>query len=204
MPQGESYMSLLSVTLVLLFIMDPMGNIASFEARLKRLSSGRRSFLILREMGFALALMLFFLVIGEHLKSLLDLSDSAVHISTGLVLFLIAIGVLFPGPRSIRQNPGVSEERPFLVPLAIPLIAGPGLLATVMLYAQQEETGWLMLVAVLLAWTIALAVLLLGERINQVMGRNGLVAAEKLIAMVLVMLAIQRFLEGVSLFIQEL
>src|ERR1700738_5263278 len=114
-------MSLLSIVLVLLFIMDPLGNIASFLALLKNESCKRRSLLILREMGFALGLMLLFLVIGEHLKALLELSDAAVHVATGLVLFLIALSILFPGPRSIRQSVD-SAESPFLVPLAIPLI----------------------------------------------------------------------------------
>lgn len=195
-------MSLLSIVLVLLFIMDPLGNVSSFLQMTRNLTPARRSLIILREMAFALVLMLIFNFLGDHLQTILDLSVTAVHLSTGVVLFIAALGVLFPGPRSLRTALP-DGETPFLVPLAVPLISGPALLATIMLYAQQEESRWVMLVAILIAWAAAVVILLCGQFLHRLVGQNGLVAAERLIAMVLVMLAIQRFSEGVRLFIAE-
>lgn len=195
-------MSLLSITLVLLFIMDPLGNVSSFLSMIKDQSPRRQSIIIIREMLFALGLMLVFNFVGDHLQTLLDLSDPAVHLSTGIILFLAALSVIFPGPRSVRTMLPLDTE-PFLVPLAIPLISGPALLATVMLYAQQEESRLVMVAAILIAWLIAVAILLMGRTLYRIMGRNGLLAAERLTAMVLVMLAIQRFSEGVRLFVNQ-
>lgn len=195
-------MTLLSVTLVLIFIMDPLGNVSSFMAMLKDQPPRRQSQIIMREMLFALALMLIFNFLGEYLQAVLDLSDVAVHLSTGIVLFLTALGVLFPGPRSVRTTLPTDRE-PFLVPLAIPLVSGPALCATIMLYAQQVESTWIMLVAIAISWAVAVAILLMGRVWLRVLGRNGLIAAERLIAMVLVMLAIQRFAEGVRLFVSQ-
>lgn len=195
-------MSLLSTTLVLFFIMDPIGNVTSFNTMMANQTPKRRSFLVVREMFFALILMLLFNFLGEHLQAILDLSDVAMHLATGVVLLIAALGILFPGPRSVRGSlPG---EEPFLFPLAIPLISGPALLATIMLYAQQENSVTLMLAAIFMAWTAAVIILLLGPVLHRYMGKNGLVAAERLIAMVLVMLAIQRFFEGVRLFIAQM
>jgi multiple antibiotic resistance protein len=192
-------MSLLSTTLVLFFIMDPIGNVNSFLTMMRHQSPRRRAFVVLREMFFALILMLLFNFMGEHLQAVLELSEVSVHLATGVVLLLAALGILFPGPRSVRGS--LPEEEPFLVPLAIPLISGPALLATIMLYSQQEESVLLMLVAIFVAWLAAVIVLLLAPVLNRLMGKNGLIAAERLCAMVLVMLAIQRFFEGVRLFV---
>lgn len=196
-------MSLISIALVLFFIMDPIGNVSSFMTMMRNQSAQRRSYLVLREMVFALILMLLFNFLGEYLQQVLELSDTSVHMATGLILFLAALGILFPGPRSVRKE-FADEEEPFLVPLAIPLISGPALLATIMLYSQQEESVAVMLAAIFIAWTCAVAVLLLGPLLKRWVGQNGLVAAERLCAMVLVMLAIQRFSEGVKLFIAQM
>lgn len=195
-------MSLLSTTLVLFFIMDPIGNVSSFLSMMRNQPPRRQAYLVMREMFFALILMLLFNFLGEYLQAVLELSDTSVHLATGVVLLLAALGILFPGPRSVRA--ALPPGEPFLVPLAIPLISGPALLATIMLYSQQEESMLLMLAAIFIAWSGSVAILLLGPLLSRVMGRNGLIAAERLIAMVLVMLAIQRFSEGVRLFIDQM
>lgn len=195
-------MPLLSLTLILIFIMDPLGNVASFMELLKDQPSKKRAWTILREMGLALVFMLLFSFLGEHLQSLLQLSDVTIHIATGTVLFLAAIGILFPGARSVRRCLP-ADPNPFLVPLAIPLIAGPSLLATVMLYSQQESAA-LMLTALFIAWAVSVGILLMGKQLTHFLGKNGLIAAERLVAMVLVMIAIQRFFEGITLFVEQL
>ncbi len=194
-------MTLLSITLVLLFIMDALGNIASFRHVMQEIPLAQRRRIVLREMGIALVVMLAANFLGETVISLLSLSETTVRMTAGIVLFLVGVAIIFPSVRSVRLSLR-PEPEPFVVPLAIPLTAGPSLVATIMLFAHLEPTGITMLMAIFLAWVISTIILFFGEELYGTMGRNGLLACEKLTGMVLVMLAIQRFLEGVQLFVQ--
>lgn len=192
-------MSLFSITLVLFLIMDPIGNVSSFLKMINDTPPGRQKLIILREMGFALIAMLFFNYLGEYIFQMLDISEITVRLTSGLILFLFALKILFPAIDSPRLN--LPKEEPFITPLAIPLIAGPSLLATVMLYAHMESSQPLMLAAILISWLAASAVLLCSSFLKRTIGTNGLMAAERLMAMVLILIAIQRFFEGIQQFI---
>lgn len=194
-------MTLISIVLVLFLIMDPIGNVSSFLSQLSEYKPEKQRILIIREMFFALLAMIIFNYIGEYLFSLLQISEVTVRLSSGIILFLVAIQILFPTVGSLRKN--LPEGPPFIIPLAIPLIAGPSLLATVMLYAHLEPSQSLMLLAILIAWLLALGTLLIGSQLQKLIGDNGLSACERLMGMILVLLAIQRFMEGVQLFIKS-
>jgi multiple antibiotic resistance protein len=191
-------MSLFSITLVLLLIMDPLGNINSYLSLVNGLPATRQKFIVIREMCIALAIMMLFNFVGEHIFDFLDLSETTVRLSSGVILFLIAIKILFTSSDNPRAN--LPEGEPFIFPIAVPLIAGPALLATIMLYAHLEHTESIMFGAILIAWFLAILILVCGKQIKKVLGQNGLVACERLIGMVLVLIAIQRMLEGVILF----
>lgn len=180
--------------------MDSIGNLSAYLKMVESLSPERRRYVVFREMGFALLAMLFFNYVGEFLFLALDISEPSVRLASGIVLFLIAIKILFPSPTSLRAH--IPEGEPYLVPLAIPLIAGPSLLATIMLFARSEESLLVMLGAIILAWSASMIVLLNAKRLQNLLGTNGLVACEKLTGMLLILLAIQRFLEGVQQAIQ--
>lgn len=190
-------LSLLNIALTLFLIMDPIGNIQSFLNLMKDTDPARRKKVILREMLIALAAMVLFNYIGEFLFNFLEISETAVRLSSGVILFLVAIRILFSSSSNIRANLPTGE--PFIIPLAVPLIAGPSLLATIMLYAHMDTCEPLMLVAIILAWIAAFVVLVLAPHLNRFLGKNGLGALERLMGMVLVMLAIQRFMEGVEM-----
>lgn len=194
-------LTLLNITLVLFLIMDPIGNIASFLTMMQGISPQRVKYIVIREMLIALALMVAFNFLGEFIFSFLELSRVSVRIASGVILFLVAIKFLFPSPSNIRAN--IVPGEPFIIPLAIPLIAGPSLLATIMLYANMETCQPMMLTAILIAWMLACIVLMLAPFLYRFLGKNGLIACERLLAMVLVMLAIQRFMEGIQEFIQH-
>jgi multiple antibiotic resistance protein len=194
-------MNLFSLTVILFLIMDPIGNISSFLSQLKEVPLERKKKIILREMLIALAAMLLFNFIGEYIFNILEISDTTVKLASGAILFLVAIKILFPSVDSLRANLPAGE--PFITPLAIPLIAGPSLLATVMLFARLEPSLTIMLAAILISWLLASAVLLFGSRLQQLIGTNGLMACERLMGMVLVMLAIQRFAEGLQHFVRS-
>jgi multiple antibiotic resistance protein len=193
-------MELVTVIITLLFIMDPLGNMNSFLKMVDGIPRRRQYWIILREMLIALSMMLLFNFIGEGIFSVLGLSQIAVAMSAGVILFLTALKAIYPNETSPRSKLPTGE--PFIVPMAIPLIAGPSLMAMIMLYAHMEPSQPLMLTAILVSWAIACLLLVFSHGIKQGLKTNGLLAAEKLTAMILIMLAIQRFMDGVSLFIQ--
>ncbi len=152
---------MISATILLLLIMDPLGNLPIFMSVLKHLEPKRRRMVLIREMLIALAIMLLFLFAGERILAFLNLRTETVSISGGVILFLIAIKMIFPSPETSSTGLPAGEE-PFLVPLAIPLVAGPSLLATLMLLSHQYPHQMSHLVgALLIAWGVTVVILLL-------------------------------------------
>lgn len=194
-------MSFLNLVVILFLIMDPVGNISSFIDQLKKIPPTKRKRVIVREMLIALAAMVIFNYIGEFIFKILNVSETTVRITIGVILFLIAIKIIFPGIDSLRAN--LPKDEPFINPLAIPLIAGPSLLATIMLFAHLEPSQPYMLLAILTAWCAALIILLCGNFLQKILGNNGLMASERLMGMILALLAIQRFLEGIKQFVKS-
>lgn len=193
-------MNLFNLAVILFLIMDPIGNISSFLTTLHDIPASRRRFIIIREMLIALAAMIIFNYLGEFIFYILNVSETALRLTTGVILFLVAIKILFPSSDSLRAN--LPSGEPFITPLAIPLIAGPSLLATIMLFAHLESSQLVMLGAIFLAWGSAVIILLFSGRLQKIMGNNGLMACERLMGMVLILLAIQRFLEGLQQFVK--
>ncbi|MFI0435257.1 MAG: MarC family protein [Parachlamydiaceae bacterium] len=191
-------MSLFNIALTLFLIMDPLGNLSSFHSMIKELEPKRQYWVILREMLIALAFMLFFNYLGEYLFNFLSLSETTVRLSSGIILFLIAIKILFKPGDSLRAH--LPKEEPFIFPIAVPLVAGPALMATIMLYAHLEQLQSVMLFAIFIAWSLSLLIFFFTSPIKRILGNNGLMASERLIGMVLVLIAVQRFMEGLLLF----
>lgn len=189
------------ITILLYLIMDPIGNITSFLKLINQVPQDRQRWVTIREMLIALVALLLFGVLGEFIFSILQISEPTVRVSSGVILFLIAIKILFSSKTSLRAN--LPNEEPFIVPLAIPLIAGPSALASVMLFARIEHDHIVMIGAIVTAWVAAVITLLLAKPLLKALGRNGLLACERLMGMVLVMLSIQRFLEGIRQFIAQ-
>ena len=194
-------MDVLSATLLLLTIMDPLGNVANFISGMKCVPPEQRLWVIFRELLIALAIMLGFLFFGRWLLGLLHLTEEALFVGGGIVLFLIALKMIFPGPRLAHDD--LSTE-PFIVPLATPFIAGPSVLASllVMVNSQPEAMGkWA--VALLVAWAITATVLLLSPVIARILKERGSMAVERLMGMVLVLVAVQMFLNGLEHYIKR-
>ena len=194
-------MSLFDVTLVLIFIMDPIGNLSSYLTLINELDLKRRFIVFFRGMLIALTVMIGFNYLGEYIFQFLSLSETTVRLSSGIILFFVAIKILFPSDDSPRANFPIGE--PFIFPLAVPLIAGPALLATIMLYAHLEPMQSIMIIAILIAWAIAFVIFSFASQIKKLLGVNGLMACERLIGMVLVLIAVQRLMEGALLFFAQ-
>jgi len=193
-------MDTLSATLLLLTIMDPLGNVATFVSGLRPVPPERRLRVIARELVVALVILVVFLFVGPWLLGLLHLKQEALFISGGIVLFLIALKMIFPPSRHDEE---VTME-PFIVPLAVPMIAGPSVLATLLvLVSTQPEQIWRWFTALLIAWGITAAVLLCAPAISRVLKEKGSMAVERLMGMLLVMVAVQMFLNGIEHYLEH-
>ena len=190
-------MDLLTAFLTLLFVMDPLGNVPVFLSALKDVPKERRQRVIMRELFIALIVLVLFLLSGHHLLSLLGLSADAIRIAGAIILFLIALRMIFPREGGIMGKSPKGE--PFVVPLAIPCVAGPSTLAVLMLMANAEggETlNWLFALGG--AWLVSSAILLASTPLARLLGERGLIAVERLMGMLLVMIAVQMMLDGVK------
>ncbi|HAM34674.1 MAG TPA: hypothetical protein DEB40_02790 [Elusimicrobia bacterium] len=193
-------MSLLSCVSILFLVMDPLGNIPMFVSLLRDIPPGRSRRIIWREHAIALFLFLFFLLFGRFLLDMLGIKDPALSISGGIVLFLIAIKMIFPIKEGVfGALPG---GEPFIVPLATPLICGPSALTTVLILSSKSDVGfWHLLTAIVLAWTGSLAILTYAAAIGRLLGRRGVTAIERLMGMILTTIAVQMFMNGIAQFL---
>lgn len=165
------------------------------------LDSRRRQFIITREMLFALVIMLFFQLVGKFLLHALEVSSQTVSLSGGLILFLIAIRMIFPQ----SKGPALTHENiePFIFPIATPMIAGPSILTTIMLYAHQDQSAGKVVAAILIAWAFSITVLFFAQNIKDVVGRRALIAVERLMGLLLTMMAVEMLLKGLHSLIVE-
>lgn len=193
---------LFTLIVILYLIMDPIGNISSFLQMVEELPAKRVRWIVCREMLIALAFMLGFNFLGEFIFIILQLDQPTVEMASAVILFLTAIKILFPTSNSLRAN--LPKGEPFVIPLAVPLIAGPSLLATIMLLAHLESSQPAMLIAILISWAAAFITLIFARQLQRALGSNGLMAGERLMGMLLVMLAVQRCMEGIQEFIVAL
>ena len=187
-----------SATILLVLITDPIGNIPIFANALKHVSPQRRPWVILREILIAFMLLLTFMFVGEGFLRVMNLSELALQIGGGVILFLIALRMVFPPP----ANPDAEQlQEPLIVPLAIPAIAGPSALATVLLLVSQQpekRVEWIGALCVTMA--ISAVVLVSAERIQRVIGSRLVTAVERLMGLVLVSVSIEMILRGIKTF----
>jgi len=195
-------MTFTTVFFTLLLILDPFGSIPVFLNLLKHLTPRRRRLVIVRELVIALVILTIFLWYGQAVLSGLHLDQPALQISGGVILFLIALKMIFPGDASVGG--GVEPEanldptkEPLIVPLAIPLVAGPSAMAYVILISTQHpEKRWEWLAGLILAWAASVVVLLMADALAKWLGERIITAIERLMGMILTTLAVQMLLDG--------
>jgi small neutral amino acid transporter SnatA (MarC family) len=195
----EHTMSTLSAGILLFLIMDPLGNIPLFLSILRNVRPERRRLVLVRELLIALVVLFGFLFGGRYLLLLLQLKQESVSIAGGIVLFIIGVRMIFPPGRGIF---GDAEGEPFIVPLAIPAVAGPSTMAAVMLLANSEPgrtVEWSL--ALFAAWFATAAILMSSTYLYRYLGASVLTAVERLMGMLLVALSVQMFLDGVVAYV---
>ena len=195
-------MTLLSAAVLLFLVMDPLGNVPFFLSTLRQVDPGRVRRVIVRELLIALAVLVFFLFAGRYVLAVLQISEPALSLAGGVILLLIALRMIFPSSeRSMREE---VEGEPFVVPLAIPYVAGPSAFATELLLMSREPERWpVWLAALLLAWAATALIIYFGSGMRRLLGDKGLVAIERLMGMILVTVAIQMVMTGVVEFFEQ-
>lgn len=190
-------MTLLSSAVLLFFVMDPLGNVPLFLSALRHVDPARYRPVIVRELIIALAILVVFLFAGRYLLGLLHVSAAALTTGGGIVLLLIALRMIFPShERSLREE---VEGEPFVVPLAVPYTAGPSTLATELLLMSREPERWpVWLGAVALAWLASAVILYFAGSLRKVLGERGLTAMERLMGMLLVIVAVEMLMSGIA------
>jgi MarC family membrane protein len=187
----------ISAALLLFLILDPLGNIPVFLGLLTPLPPARRRIVLLRELLIALFVLFAFLWGGRTVLDAMHLRQESVSIAGGIVLFLIGLKMIFPSPEGMFGEADAGE--PFIVPMAIPLIAGPSGMASVMLLGSQDPGRmWDWSAALLLAWVGTAAILLSATYLYKALGRPVLVAVERLMGMLLVAVSVQMLMDGVA------
>ena len=192
-----------SVAVTLFFIMDPLGNVPVFNAILSDFDSAKRTRIMARELILALLILFMFLFAGNAVLGFLGLSQSSLNIAGGILLFIISLRMIFPKTTSRDEIEGA--EDPFLVPLAVPMIAGPSTIAILILLGSSQPdrmVDWS--ISLLLAWTASTVLLVASPYLMRVLGLRGARALERLMGLILVILATQMLLNGIRDFVVSL
>lgn len=197
-----NWLEITSAAATLFLVLDAPGNIPVFNAILSKLDHERRAQVIAREMLIALVILLGFLFAGNVILSFLGLTQSSLNISGGVLLFIISLRMIFPGRQQYSDE---DSEDPFIVPIAVPLTAGPSTIAILLfLGSSQPERIWEWCIALVIAWAGSTILLVFSPKLIAIIGERGSRAMERLIGMILVILAVQMLLNGIRDFVQSL
>lgn len=188
---------ILSSVFLLLLVLDPLGNVPFVLSLLREQTPAQKRRIILRECAIATAVLVAFLFVGDWLLAVMRLSDPALEISGGLILFLIALRMVFP-PAGHNLAEAEPRPAPFIVPLAVPMIAGPSALAMVLLASRQSGDPLPWVGAVLLASAVNTGILLISDPLARIFGRSGLEAMERLMGLILTTMAVQMLISGLK------
>ena len=192
-------MTIFSAALLLFLVMDPFGNLPLFSSALKMVEKSRHTRIIIRELIIALLVLISFLFFGQHLLSALNISEPALTTAGGMVLFIIALRMIFPAQKNLTAEEVTGE--PFIVPLAIPYVAGPSAMASVLLIMSREPGRWPeWLAALLIAWIASGLIISMSGLMARILKERGLIAIERLSGMLLVAISIQMVLSGIAEF----
>jgi multiple antibiotic resistance protein len=190
---------MVSIAILLFLIMDPFGNLVVLNSLLAEIPVPRRRLVILREAGIATMILLCAAVFGGRFLDVLGLQEHSLRLAGGIVLFLIALGMLFPSRRMIEE---AATEAPLIVPIAMPLIAGPSAISMVILFSEKHSLS-VVASAVMLAASVSTVLLVSSSSIFSFLGRRGATALERLMGMLLIMLSVQMILDGINAYLES-
>lgn len=198
-------MTIYSAAIMLFLIMDPFGNIPVFLSVLSHVDPAKRRGIIIRELIIAFLFLTFFLFFGKFILKGMHITEPALGIAGGTILFLIAIKMIFPASNSSFISDNDRDGDPLIVPLAVPMVAGPSSMTMVILLSTQyplQILNWF--AALLIAWSAGFFILIMAEKLSRLVGKRTLKAIERLMGMILTTMAVQMLLSGIKEFISFL
>mgnify|MGYP003976625229 CR=1 FL=1 len=193
-------MTIYTVFLSLFFVMNPFGDMATFVSVLAPFSHKRQRMIILREMIIAFFVLITFVFFGENVLNYMGITQTTLQLAGGVILFLMAIKMIFPSHNNEIEQ---SKKEPFIVPLALPVAADPGLIATLIIYSHQMPSNFHLFIAFTCAWAVSLAIYLSSSFIKKFIGDFGTEALTKLGGIILSMVAVQMMTRGVIHILKE-
>lgn len=188
--------SFITMATAIFLVLNATGQIPLFLAMLGRFDQKRQIKIIIRELTIALGLLLLFTFFGDGILRIIGISRATIGMAGGILLFLISLSMIFPKPKNPAES--IPLEEPMVIPLAIPVITGPGAITTVMMYAHETGAPLIVAAAAFAAWVPSLTVLLLGSYIKNLLGEKGLVAVERLGGMLVCLIGLQMFVNGIK------
>jgi small neutral amino acid transporter SnatA (MarC family) len=192
-----------SAVVLLLLVCDPFGNVPLFISALRHVPRPRRRRVILRECVIAFGVLTLFVFVGQPFLELLGLSELSLQIGGAVVLMLVAIRMVFPSPEGVFGH--VPGGEPFIVPLAVPALAGPSALATVLLLVSRDpQRTWTWVAAIAVVMAVSALILAFAERLQHWLGDRVTVAFERLMGLVLAAIAVELMLRGIRTFVAQL
>lgn len=194
--------SIFSIALTLFLVANPIGNSPGILALVKDFPFEKQKKIMLRESLFALGIAVFFQFFGEVFLEHIHVKPYALSLCGGILLFLVALNMIFP-LRGSENNQHLKQE-PYIVPIATPLISGPGLMTMIMIYSRQEDNDIKIFSSICLAWVGVTLVLLFAPYLQKILKNRGLLALEQLMGMILAMISMQMIVKGSSLFLTSL
>ncbi|MBM3207227.1 MAG: MarC family protein [Chlamydiae bacterium] len=186
-------MSIFSLAFSIFLVMNVAGSIPIFLALLGKYPLRKQRQIIYRELLIALLILICFMYFGNHILRFLGISQSIMGLAGGIILFIIGLGLIFPKKNDITE---FKSEEPFIVPLAMPLIAGPGTITTLMIYSEQVKNSLVMLLVLFLAWIPSILILLGAARFKRILGQKGLNAIQRFGGMIICLIAVQMVCHG--------
>lgn len=183
-------------------ITNPIGNSPAILTLVKDFPIAKQRYILLREGFISLLLAFFFQFFGEAFLNLLMLKDYTISLCGGTLLFIVALDLIFPD-HSKDLKDKIKKQEPFFVPIATPLLAGPGLLTVVMLYSRQVPNNLTLSLALICSWVFVSIILLITPYLQKILGKKGIVALEQIMGMVVAMISMEMIVNGVRLFINQ-
>jgi multiple antibiotic resistance protein len=191
-------LTVISMTLMLFFMANPLGNIPVFVSLVKQFEFRRQRWILFREAILSLVLAYFFLFLGEPFLNTIHIQQYSVNLAGGVLVLLISINMIFPVV-SEETGPKVLRQEPFVVPIATPLLSGGGVFTLIMILSKQAPLANVSL-AILLAWIPVIIIVVASVYLQKILGKRGLIAIEQFMGMLLMMMAIQLLTRGLHTF----
>lgn len=192
----------LALALQYFLVANPVGNSPAILSLVKSFDFDRQKKILFRESFISLIIALFFQYFGEIFLTTLQISNYALTLTGGIVLFLVALQMLFHKPEV--EVEGAIKQEPFIVPIATPLISGPGLMTMIMISSAEADNTFEITIAILIAWIGVIGVLVSAPYLQKLIGKRGMAAMEQIMGMILGLISMGMILKGADLFVKTL